>query len=68
MNSSQTNPIRILSISEVRSRVPYSNVQIWRKENVGEFPRRVRRGANRVGWVEAEIEAWLSSKLEERGQ
>ena len=68
MKTTETNPIRILPLEEVRLRIPYSSVQIWRKENAGEFPRRVRLGANRIGWVESEIEAWLSSKLGERGQ
>ena len=66
MNSPETRPTRILSIKDVRARVPYSSVQICRKERAGEFPGRVRLGANRVGWVEAEVEAWLNSKLAER--
>ena len=67
MKSAATNPVRILPLKEVRSRIPYSSVQIWRKESAGEFPRRVRFGANRVGWLESEIEAWISSKIGERG-
>ena len=67
MKNATTTPIKILSNKEVRSRIPYSSVQIWRKENAGEFPRRVRLGANRVGWLESEIEAWISSKIGERG-
>jgi prophage regulatory protein len=67
MKNTETNPIRILPLKEVRLRIPYSSVQIWRKENAGEFPRRVRLGANRVGWIESEIEAWISSKVRERG-
>ena len=63
-----TSPIKILSNKEDLSRVPYSSVQIWRKENAGEFPRRVKLGANRVGWVESEIESWISSKIAERDQ
>jgi predicted DNA-binding transcriptional regulator AlpA len=51
MKNTETNPIRILPLKEVRLRIPYSSVQIWRKENAGEFPRRVRLGANRVGLV-----------------
>ena len=61
-----SSPTRILSSKEVLSRVPYSSVQIWRKESLGEFPRRVKLGANRVGWIEAEINDWLSSKIAER--
>ena len=68
MNSPETRYTRILTIKDVRARVPYSSVQLWRKERAGEFPGRVRLGANRVGWVEAEVEAWLNSKLAERKQ
>ena len=63
-----TSPMKILSNKEVLSRVPYSSVQIWRKENAGEFPRRVKLGANRVGWIESEIESWIASKIAERDQ
>ena len=68
MNSPETRYTRILTIKDVRARVPYSSVQIWRKERAGEFPGRVRLGANRIGWVESEVEAWLNSKLAERKQ
>lgn len=68
MKSAATNPVRILPLKEVRARIPYSSVQIWRKESAGEFPRRVRLGANRVGWLESEIEAWIASKIGERGE
>jgi prophage regulatory protein len=46
--------------------VPYSEAHIWRLEKAGKFPRRVHLGANRVAWVEAEVSAWTSSKLQER--
>ncbi len=66
MEKLTTSPIKFLSNKEVLSRIPYSSVQIWRKENAGEFPRRVKLGANRVGWIESEIESWISSKIGER--
>ena len=66
MENLTTSPIKFLSNKEVLSRIPYSSVQIWRKENAGEFPRRVKLGANRVGWIESEIESWISSKIGER--
>ena len=61
-------PIRLLRLPEILFRVPYSEAHIWRLEKAGKFPRRVRLGANRVGWVESEVEAWLNSKLAERKQ
>jgi prophage regulatory protein len=66
MENAATTPTIIISDEEVRSRIPYSSVQIWRKEKAGEFPRRIKLGANRVGWIESEIESWISSKIGER--
>jgi prophage regulatory protein len=36
---------------------------IRRLEDVGQFPKRIRIGANRVGWVRAEVEQWLNDRL-----
>jgi len=58
--------VRLLRLPEVLERVPYSEAHIWRLEREGKFPRRARLGANRVVWVEAELDAWLNSKLETR--
>lgn len=60
--------VRLLRLSEILRRVPYSEAHIWRLERAGKFPRRARLGANRVVWVEAEIDDWLSSKIAERDQ
>jgi len=60
--------VRLLRLPEVLKRVPYSEAHIWRLEREGKFPRRARLGANRVVWVEAEVDEWLNSKLEERSE
>ena len=49
---------------EVDARVPYSRAHLYRLEDQGEFPKRKRIGANRVAWVRAEIEQWLSERME----
>ena len=49
---------------EVDARVPYSRAHLYRLEDLGEFPKRKRIGANRVAWVRAEIEQWLADRLE----
>ena len=51
---------------EVLRRVPYSLVHLGRLERDGKFPRRVRLGAQRVGWLESEIEDWIAAKCAER--
>ncbi len=58
--------VRLLRLPEILRRVPYSEAHIWRLERDGKFPRRARLGANRVVWVEAEIEDWLHAKIGER--
>ena len=49
---------------EVDARVPYSHAHLYRLENQGEFPKRRRIGRNRIAWVRAEVEQWLSDKME----
>ena len=60
------HPIRFLRLTEILRRVPYSEAHIWRLEKAGKFPRRLRIGANRIAWVESEVNNWVSSKLQER--
>lgn len=57
---------RILRIGEVKSRTGLSRTTIWRKEKAGDFPARVRLGANSVGWPESEVEEWIEKRLRER--
>ena len=58
--------MRLLSKRQVREKVLYSPQHIQRLETAGKFPKRVRLGQGRVGWVESEIEEWLAAKLLER--
>ena len=50
---------RIICMRELRRLVPYSAAHIYRLESQGKFPRRVKIGAGRVGWLESELSAWL---------
>jgi len=58
--------MRILSKRQVRELCLYSPQHIARLEAAGQFPKRVRLGVNRVGWVEAEVQAWLQERLDRR--
>ena len=49
---------------EVDARVPYSRAHLYRLEDQGEFPKRKRIGANRIAWKRAEVEEWLSTRME----
>ena len=57
--------LRLLSKKQVTELVLYSYAHIDRLEE-GLFPRRVRLSryrTGRVGWLEAEVIAWIDSKL-----
>ncbi|MCC6713901.1 MAG: AlpA family phage regulatory protein [Gammaproteobacteria bacterium] len=59
--------MRVLRKPEVQKRTGLSDPQIWRLENRGEFPRRVRISANLIGWLEHEVDEWLRSRPREGG-
>jgi prophage regulatory protein len=58
--------IRILSKKELRQLVLYSPAHIDRLEKAGRFPKRVQLGPCRVGWIEAEVLAWLETRIKQR--
>ena len=58
--------MKLLSKPQVREKVLYSFAHIARLEAAGQFPKRVRLGQARVGWVETEIDDWLAAKAAQR--
>ncbi len=62
----QSRPTRIITERRLRERVPYSHAHLYRLEEKGLFPKRIKLGRHRVGWVEEEIEAWLKARMAER--
>jgi prophage regulatory protein len=58
--------MRLLSKKAVRETVLYSPQHIARLEAAGQFPKRVRLGPGRVGWIEEEVQAWLKERVSRR--
>jgi prophage regulatory protein len=58
----------ILARKRVLERVPFSAAHLARLEKAGRFPRRVKLGACRVGWVESEVAEWIANAMAERGK
>ena len=56
------NPRRIILGKAVEHRTGKGRVQRWRDIKAGKFPVPVEIGANRIGWFEDEIDAWLASR------
>jgi prophage regulatory protein len=50
---------RLLTFPELKplKGIPYTRQHLARLEKAGKFPARVQIGANRVGWLESEIDA-----------
>jgi prophage regulatory protein len=58
--------MKLLSKKQVKEIVLYSYAHLDRLEAQGLFPKRVRLGVNRVGWLESEVYDWLQAKLDKR--
>ncbi|MDB5581004.1 MAG: transcriptional regulator [Bradyrhizobium sp.] len=58
--------MRLLSKKQVREMVLYSPQHIARLEAAGKFPKRVQLGPARVGWVDEEVQGWLTARIAER--
>ncbi len=56
----------IIDLRQVLEAVPYSRAHLYRLEKAGSFPKRVKLGPNRVGWVKEEVTSWLAARIEAR--
>ena len=62
----------LLSKKQLSAMILYGSAHIDRLENEDSpyfdptFPKRVKIGNNRVGWLKSEVEAWLQAKIEQR--
>jgi prophage regulatory protein len=68
----RTAPLTIIRRKQVEARTGYSRSTIYAKmrrnpNRPGDydptFPRPVSMGAKSVGWIEAEIDAWLTAQI-----
>jgi prophage regulatory protein len=60
--------MRLITFGELRPAkgIPYCRDHLRRKWKAGEFPRPVPVSGRRVAWVEAEVDAWLADRLQQR--
>ncbi|QOG20581.1 helix-turn-helix transcriptional regulator [Bradyrhizobium sp. SEMIA] len=57
---------RIIGSAERRRLVPYSDVHIWRLEQAGLFPQRIKLGERRIGWDLNEVLEWIDLRKSRR--
>jgi predicted DNA-binding transcriptional regulator AlpA len=56
----------LILAGEIAQRIPYSQNHLRRLEAQGQFPKRIRVGANRVAWLRDEIDQWICDRVEAR--
>jgi prophage regulatory protein len=61
-NISPEKPPRLLRLNEVRMRVGLGRSTIYRWISEGYFPKPIKLGYHSVGWLESEIDLWISSR------
>ena len=54
--------MKILNAKDVASMIKLSRVTIWRLENEGKFPQRIRISTKRIGWLEDEVTKWIEKR------
>ena len=54
--------MKILKAREVALMTNLSRVTIWRLENEGKFPQRIKISTKRIGWLEDEVTKWIEKR------
>ena len=63
MDSSATRPKVILRLAQVVERTGLSRSTLYQLLGNGEFPPQIKLGIHSVGWLEAEIDEWILSRI-----
>ena len=58
-------PNKILRFPEVTARTGLSRSRLYNAMSEGTFPASISIGERAIGWIEAEIDAWVDSKIEQ---
>lgn len=63
MAATPESPTCFLRLPLVRARTGLSRSSLYAKISRGEFPPPVSLGARAVGWLESEIDEWISDRV-----
>jgi len=58
--------MRIMRLKEIIEKTGLSRSTIYNLISQGRFPKQIELGARSVGWVDAEIDEWLETKVVHR--
>jgi prophage regulatory protein len=59
----RTQPIRFIRLKEVIKISGLGETKIYELQAQGRFPMRVQITAHSVGWIEEEVQAWLTARI-----
>lgn len=59
---------RILRLDEVEAKSGFKRAHIYALMKKGEFPQALRLGVRAVGWDSAEVDQWITERLQNRAQ
>ena len=59
-------PHTVLRLPTVKARTGLSRSTIYLRVSRGAFPAPVSLGGRAVGWIEAEVNAWLTAQIKKR--
>lgn len=57
--------VAILRMPKVREKTGLSRSELYRRESIGLFPKRIPLGARSVGWLAEEVDAWIMERVRE---
>lgn len=57
---------RIIRKPELFSIIGMKDTSVWRMEQAGKFPKRLRLGGSACGWLLSEVNGWLSERAAAR--
>lgn len=52
----------IIRPKKLFEKIGLSRSTVWRLEKEGKFPKHIKLSSQAIGWVEAEIDAWLLNR------
>lgn len=53
----------VLRLPEVMARTGYKSSSIYAMQNAGLFPKSIKLGPRRSGWLASEVDAWLEQRI-----
>ena len=62
MNNENLNETNVLRIWDVKRRIGLSKSTIYRLIAKRDFPKRIRLSTGTVGWVDADLRAWIQER------